>query len=274
MSDLQKVRIQLYDENNAYVNDVDVMTSADCVLFSDGQTFQEKLAAGTLKGAKGDTGAAGAKGATGATGAAGTAATIAVGTVTTGVAGSNAAVTNGGTAAAAVFNFTIPRGATGATGPQGPKGEIGATGAAGQKGSQAYTGTGITGTSTTAAVFSTSGVSSAQVNDLYFNTSTGNFYQCTVAGAATVAKWVYKGSFKGPKGDTGTQGPKGDTGAAGATGAQGPKGDTGATGAKGATGAQGPAGATGPKGDPGDTIRVGTAYASAVQRKIFFKVVE
>ena len=46
-------------------------------------------------------------------GAAGAAATIAVGTVTTGAAGTNASVTNSGTSSAAVFNFTIPRGADG-----------------------------------------------------------------------------------------------------------------------------------------------------------------
>ena len=47
----------------------------------------------------------------------GVAATIAVGSVTTGAAGSNAAVTNSGTSGAAVLDFEIPRGATGATGP-------------------------------------------------------------------------------------------------------------------------------------------------------------
>lgn len=230
MADLQKVRVQLYDENGTLIGDVDVMTSAECVTFADGETFQQKLNAGKLKGDKGDPGAAGAKGPAGA------AATVAVGTVTTGAAGSNAAVTNGGTANAAVLNFTIPRGATGATGAKGDKGDKGDPGAIGQKGSQAYAGTGITGTSTTANAFPNSGVASAQVNDMYFNTS-GTFYQCTVAGAPSTAKWVYKGSFKGPNGDTGAKGPKGD------------------------------------KGDPGDTIRVGTEYATATQRKIFFKVV-
>ena len=43
----------------------------------------------------------------------GAAATIAVGTVTTGPAGSAASVTNSGTSAAAVFNFTIPKGDNG-----------------------------------------------------------------------------------------------------------------------------------------------------------------
>jgi hypothetical protein len=48
--------------------------------------------------------------------------TLAVGTTTTGAAGTNALVTNTGTNTAAVFAFTIPRGATGATGATGPQG--------------------------------------------------------------------------------------------------------------------------------------------------------
>lgn len=82
----------------------------------------------------------------------------------------------------------------------------GATGATGQTGSQWYSGTGITGTSTTATVFSNSGVSSAKVNDMYLNTSTGNTYKCTVAGAASAAKWVYAGNIKGATGSTGATG--------------------------------------------------------------------
>lgn len=49
-------------------------------------------------------------------GSIGPAATIAVGTVTTGAAGSSVSVTNSGTSGAAVFDFVIPRGDTGATG--------------------------------------------------------------------------------------------------------------------------------------------------------------
>jgi hypothetical protein len=65
------------------------------------------------------------------TGPAGPAGTVAVGTTTTGPAGSNAAVTNNGTATAAVLDFVIPRGAdgapgaAGAPGPQGPAGPPG-----------------------------------------------------------------------------------------------------------------------------------------------------
>lgn len=62
----------------------------------------------------------GLTGANGANGSAGAAATISVGTVTTGSPGSNATVTNSGNSSVAVFNFTIPAGATGATGNTGP----------------------------------------------------------------------------------------------------------------------------------------------------------
>lgn len=51
--------------------------------------------------------------AAGSTGATGTAATITVGTVTTGAPASPAVVTNVGTSAAAIFNFTIPQGSPG-----------------------------------------------------------------------------------------------------------------------------------------------------------------
>ena len=75
----------------------------------------EWLSQGQLQGAKGDTGD------TGPQGQPGQAATVQVGQVTTGEPGSNATVTNSGTANAAVLEFSIPRGATGA------KGDIGAT---------------------------------------------------------------------------------------------------------------------------------------------------
>lgn len=172
------------------------------------------------KGDKGDTGATGPQGAKGATGA-------------TGPQG--------------------PKGDTGATGPQGPKGDTGATGATGPtgakgatgtRGSQWFNGTGITGTSTTATIFSGSGVSSALVGDYYINSGTGadrgRVYRCTTAGAASAAKWVYAGSIVGPQGAQGIQGPTGPQGATGATGPEGPKGATGATGPQGPQGPAGP----------------------------------
>lgn len=86
-----------------------------------------------------------ASGPPGPAGPAGSAATIAIGTVTTGAAGSSATVTNSGTASAAVLDFSIPKGNTGAQGPQGatgatgPQGPAGATGPQGPAGGSAVT---------------------------------------------------------------------------------------------------------------------------------------
>ena len=148
-------------------------------------------------------------------------------------------------------------GATGATGPQGPKGDTGATGAQGPKGATGatgpqgpqgasgtsaawFSGTAVTGTSTSAVIVSVSG---SKAGDMYLNSSTYNVYRASAANS-----WIYVCNIKGATGATGAQGPKGATGA---TGAQGPKGATGAT------GAQGPKGATGPQGPKGDTGATG-----------------
>lgn len=107
-----------------------------------------------------------------------------------------------------IGNFKGPKGDKGDTG----EGKTGPAGATGQRGSRWSEGTAITGTSTTATVFSGTGIADALVNDMYMNTSTGNVYRCTVGGAAAVAKWVFAGNLKGTKGD------RGNTGATGATG--------------------------------------------------------
>lgn len=185
------------------------------------------------QGPKGDTGATGAQGPKGNTGAAGANGTSAVwfsGTAVTGTSSTAVTATVSGSKAGDMYlntsNYNVYKasaanswiyvcnikGATGATGAkgdtgaQGPKGDAGAAGATGVRGSQMYWGTGVTGTSTTATVFSSSGVSSALVNDLYLNTSTWNIYQCTVSGAASTAKWVYKGNIKGASGATASTG--------------------------------------------------------------------
>ena len=184
---------------------------------------------GNFKGPKGDKGATGATGATGPRGPQGP---------------------QGNT------------GATGATGPRGPQGIQGNTGPTGQRGSRWTEGTAITGTSTTAGIFSGTGISDALANDMYLNTSTGNVYRCTVGGTASVAKWSFVGCIKGATGATGPQGATGATGPKGATGATGPKGDTGATGPRGPQGPQGntgATGATGPQGPRGATGATGTA---------------
>ena len=77
------------------------------------------------KGDKGDQGIQGEQGEQGIQGEkgdAGTAATIAVGSVTTGEAGTQASVTNSGTSSNAVFDFTIPKGDKGEKGDKGDAG--------------------------------------------------------------------------------------------------------------------------------------------------------
>ncbi len=206
-------------------------TFADQVSFSDGDTFQNKYDSGELTGPQGPKGDTGAKGDTGENGAKGdTGATpiiSATASVDANIGTPSVSVTKSGSNEAPAFTFSFKnlKGATGVQGPkgetgaQGPQGEKGATGAAGTPGSVWYQGTAITGTSTSDTIFSGSGIANARVNDKYLNTSTGYVYNCTTAGAASVAKWRYVGSIKG------------------ATGSQGPKGDTGATGPQGATGA-------------------------------------
>lgn len=102
-----------------------------------------------------------------------------------------------------IGNIKGPKGDTGETGATGDKGETGATG---QRGSRWSEGTAIIGTSTTAAVFSGTGITDALVNDYYLNTSTGNVYRCTVSGDASTAKWVYVANIKGKAGKTPTDG--------------------------------------------------------------------
>ncbi|MDA3732815.1 hypothetical protein PBV87_15165 [Niameybacter massiliensis] len=163
MSALKKVRVQLLDENtSAVIEEVDVLTSADAVTFSDGETFQQKLDRGKLTGPKGATGAVGPQGPIGVTGPQGPAGVAGskmhnvTGTPATslGVVGDWALNTSNGD----VFEKTAsttwtkrgnfrgttgaqgPVGATGATGPQGPRGETGATGPQGPAGAKGATG--------------------------------------------------------------------------------------------------------------------------------------
>ncbi|WP_302806774.1 hypothetical protein [Cloacibacillus porcorum] len=78
-------------------------------------------------------------------GPSGESATIAIGTVTTGAAGSAASVENAGTPSAALLNFHIPKGETGAPGPDGASAtiQVGSvtTGAAGTNASVTNAGT-------------------------------------------------------------------------------------------------------------------------------------
>ena len=147
---------------------------------------------------------------------------ITVGSTTTGEAGTDASVTNSGTATDLILDFVIPRGADGIQGKdgeQGPQGPVGPTGPQGPKGQD----------------------------------GTVEFDELTPA---------QKAELKGDKGDTGPQGPKGDQGIQGEQGPQGiqgergPQGPTGPQGDQGQVGPQGiqgPAGAQGPSGNDGIT---------------------
>lgn len=121
-------------DSNTGTPSVEVATSGDNTAKNFSFTFHN------LKGERGDTGAQGdpgpqgepgqdgapgAAGRDGADGAPGAAATITVGTTTTGEPGTQASVTNSGSASAAVFNFTIPKGEKGDKGDRGPQGDPG-----------------------------------------------------------------------------------------------------------------------------------------------------
>lgn len=141
----------------------------------------------------------------------GTAATISVGTITTGEPDTEVIVTNSGTPSAAVFDFTIPKGAVG---NQGPTGETGPQGPAGQDGTS----------------FVTLGLY-ATLSELQAAHPTGSAGDAYVVGTSSDntiylwdtddLQWVDIGNLQGPEGPQGIQGPTGD---------QGPIGDTGATG--------------------------------------------
>ena len=121
-------------------------------------------------------------------GAPGAAATIAVGTTTTGAAGSSASVTNSGSTSAAVFNFTIPKGDKGDTGDPGNDGANGADGADGANGadgtnyfvlsgSDIYRSTGNVGISTTTPMTKLDIAYNAAAPAIVFSDTTNSRFQ-------------------------------------------------------------------------------------------------
>ena len=113
---------------------VEVLNGTDGTDGSDGfspiATVSQTASGATISitDAQGTTTANITNGVDGQDGAAGQAATISVGSTTTGSAGTNASVVNSGTSSAAVFDFTIPRGADGAAGRDGTDGTDGTDG--------------------------------------------------------------------------------------------------------------------------------------------------
>ena len=90
--------------------------NANQITFADGQTFQAKLDAGTLKGEKGDRGVQGPQGPAGANGTDGQTPNITIGTVTTLGPGTNATAEITGATPNLTLNLGIPKGADGAGG--------------------------------------------------------------------------------------------------------------------------------------------------------------
>ena len=111
----------------------------------------------------------------------GPACTVAVGTTTTGVAGTSASVSNSGITSAATLNFTIPKGDAGVAGPQGIKGDTGLPGIQGPAG-PAPSGTGAVvvsnGVLQTPIVVTTANTASTIVQ----RDASGNFSAGTITG--------------------------------------------------------------------------------------------
>lgn len=276
---LQKVRVQLLDAESGEVQEeVDVLTSADAVTFDDGETFQNKLDAGKLKGP------AGSKGADGATWLSGSGApgnssgkdgdfyldlsTYDVYQKTSGAWGKKGNI-KGATGAKGETGAQGPQGEKGAQGAQGPAGKDGAQGPAGADGEDGKDGaTWLSGSSAPSS-------GTGKTGDYYLNTSNYDVY------SKASGSWAKIGNIKGaqgaqgpqgPAGEDGSQGPAGPAGADGQDGAQGPKGDPGADGKDGTTptiGSNGnwylgsqdtgkpSRGATGPQGPKGETGATG-----------------
>ncbi len=156
-----------------------------------------------IKGDKGDTGAPGAQGPIGLTGPAG-----AIGAAgpqgpigLTGPAGPA-----GTTGAQGPIGLTGPAGAAGATGAQGPIGLTGPAGSTGAQGPIGLTGpagaTGATGPAGTngATWFTGAGTASSTlgvVNDLYLNTTSGEYYKKTNSNT-----WTLQANLTGPSGSS------------------------------------------------------------------------
>lgn len=105
MASLRKVRVQLIDKvTKLPQEDVDVITSADCIYFPDGETFQDKWEKGEFKGEEGEPGEDG------------TNATIKVGKVYMIDSSADASVINTGTMTSAVLDFYLPKGEDGKDG--------------------------------------------------------------------------------------------------------------------------------------------------------------
>ena len=163
---------------------------------------------GSLKGLQGDTGPQGPQGEQGAQGVQGI----------QGPKGDTGAT--GPQGEQGIQGARGEKGDPGATGPQGPKGDKGDTGATGERGTGWWETTVSTPQSGAASSMSTL-YAAYKVGDFLINPSLGYVYEVTnvtVSGNTSSIQYEYKGSLKGPQGDTGPIGPQGPQGL------QGPRG--------------------------------------------------
>ena len=216
--------------------------NASQIQFADGQTFQAKLDAGTLKGEKGDKGDKGDPGIRGEIGPQGIQGPKGDkgDTGEQGIQGGK-----GDKGDPFVYSdFTQeqleslrgPQGIQGEQGFQGPKGEKGDKGDTGEQGPQ-----GIQGEQGPAGADGYTPIKGVD----YFDGAKGD---------------------KGDKGDTGERGPQGEQGI------QGEKGDTGSQGPQGLKGEKGDQGSQGPKGDKGDKGADGLTTAISVNGNTYTHV--
>ena len=230
--------------------------NASQITFNDGETFQDKLDAGTLKGKKGDKGEQGIQGIQGEKGEKGDQGDQGP----QGPAGTDGLTTsvivNGDTYTHVDGTITLPNYPTVPT-------NISAFNNDANYASESF----VTNKIAEASL----GGSGGEV-DLsgYVTKEMGNANQITFADGQTFQAKLDAGMLKGEKGDTGATGAKGDKGDQGIQGLQGPKGDTGEQGPKGDKGDQGERGLRGlpgEKGDPGEQGPQGEKGATGANGK-------
>lgn len=125
-----------------------------------------------------------------------------------------------------VYTFSDGSTITVKNGTKGSTGATGSPGAAGKNGSNGtsaawFTGTAVTGTATSATVFTVSG---SKAGDMYLNTSTYNVYRASAANS-----WVYVCNIKGATGAKGADGKNGTSGTNATTTATGTSSTAGLT---------------------------------------------
>ena len=202
---------------DALVNDVYINTENgnvySCTLGGNAATAKWAYS-GNIKGVKGDQGIQGIQGIRGLSMFSGTAIT---GTNAEGQIFANSGITDAmvgdlyyNTATCFIYKCTVKGTAAAAKWAYvgSAKGAKGDQGIQGVRGARTTSGNKITGKATEGTVFPNSGITDALVGDVYINSTTGDLYNCTLAGAAATAKWAYSGNIKGVKGDKGDPGDK------------------------------------------------------------------